>query len=385
MVLSVTALMLACSVKEVPQRRGPFAFHYGSSLTREGLTWYSQFDLLVTHDPLPRDQVDQLHAAGTRVLLYEWAVAFYDSRATDWQQSLISNRSVDLLNQAPLTGATGSPTSGAWYYDPGSQQHEVGRATEIARRIEDSGYDGVFFDTTTVENVHPDARKEYERRHPHTPYDLAFSRFLDQLRKKLPKGIIFTNQGYRSAEYYLPYADWDLTESLITRPRDGAYELRSWNDPADPWNSIDFVMRKMVEPIAARYPHVRFGHLNYVSGPSPETIRLVVAVAQLFGGEGYVAAKATGDEVDPIYFRNPGKPVSARLDRPDGMGSYRFFEHGMIAVTAGEMTIHNLARKGLRNRFTGELICGDTITIPATTGEPRAHFFDNSSDCSPGR
>jgi hypothetical protein len=386
--LSVGALMFACSVKEVPQqRRGPFAFHYRPSLTKEDLLWYSQFDLLVTHDPLPRDQVDRLHAAGTRLLLYEWAVAFYESRATDWQRSLLATRNEDLLNQAPLTGASGSPTSGAWYFDPATPQHELGRATEIARRIEETGYDGVFFDTTTVENVHPEARTEYERRHPHTPYDLGFSRFLIQLRQKLPKGIIFTNQGYRSAEYYLPYADWDLTESLVTWPHNGSYQMRPWNDPADPWNSIHFLMRKVIEPAAARYPGVHFGHLNYISAPSPETIRLVVAVAQLCGGEGYVAAPSTGDEIDPVYFHNPGKPLSALVDRPDGMGTYRFFERGLIAVTAAaeKITIDNLGRKGLRNRFTGQLICGDVITLPPAPGQPRAYFFDNTSDCGTRR
>ena len=387
-ILSMGALMFACSAKEVPhQRRGAFAFHYGSSLTREGLQWYSQFDLLVTHDPLPRDQVDQLHTAGTRVLFYEWAVAFYESRATDWQRSLLSTRNEDLLNQAPLTGASGSSTSGAWYFDPASPHHEFDRATEIVGRIEANGYDGVFFDTTTVENVHPEARKEYERRHPQTPYDLAFSRFLIQLRQKLPKGIIFTNQGYRSAEYYLPYADWDLTESLVTWPRNGSYQMRPWNDPADPWNSIHFLMRNGIAPAAARYPNVRFGHLNYISQPSPETIRLAVAVARLSGGEGYVAAPSTSEEIDPVYFQNLGRPISALVDRPDGMSTYRFFEHGLIAVTAAaeKIVIDNPGEKGLRNRFTGETICGDVITIPAAPGQPRAWFFDSTSDCDKRR
>jgi hypothetical protein len=387
-ILSVGALMFACSAKEVPQqRRGPFAFHYGSSLTKESLLWYSQFDLLVTHDPLPRDQVAELHAAGTRLLLYEWAVAFYESRATDWQRSLLSARNEDLLNQAPLTGASGSPTSGAWYFDPASPRHEFGRAIEIVRRIEENGYDGVFFDTTTIENVHPEARKEYERRHPHTPYDLAFSRFLLQLREKLPKGVIFTNQGYRSAGYYLPYADWDLTESLVTSPRDGSYQVRPWNDPADPWNSIHFLMRKVIEPAAAQYPNVHFGHLNYISAPSPETIRLAVAVAKLCGGEGYVAAPSTSEEIDPVYFQNLGRPISTLVDRPDGMSSYRFFEHGLIAITAAaeKISIDNPARKGLRNRFTGEVICGDAITIPSSPGQPRAWFFETTSECGKRR
>ncbi len=383
--LSLAVLMIAsCSEEQARSRRGAFAFHYGRPLNDDSLAWYSRFDVLVTHDPLPRDQVDRLHAAGTRLVLYEWAVAFYDSRASDWDRSLLANRHANLLNETPLFGAVGSETSGAWYFDPASPEHETGRTTELVRRIENAGYDGIFFDTTTVESLHPAARKEYDQRHPGIPYDLAFSRFLSQLRKKLPRGIIFTNQGYRSARYYLPFADWDLTESAITRPHNGTYQLRPWNDPADPWNSSYHLMRTVIEPIADRYPNVRFGHLNYMDGESPETIRVVVALAQLFGGDGYVATQSGHDEADPIYFRDAGKPVSARVDCANGQASYRFFEHGMIAVTAAKeaITIDHLPRRGLRNHLTRELICADSITLPPAPAGPRAHFFDSTSDCS---
>ncbi|HJQ36516.1 MAG TPA: hypothetical protein VKB93_05215, partial [Thermoanaerobaculia bacterium] len=64
------------------------AFHYATPLTPRELAWYSRFEVLVTHDPLPRAQVDALHARGTRLLLYEWAVAFYVSRATAFDRAL---------------------------------------------------------------------------------------------------------------------------------------------------------------------------------------------------------------------------------------------------------------------------------------------------------
>jgi hypothetical protein len=102
--------------------RGAFAFHYAPVLTPEALDWYSRFDILVTHDPLPPDQVARLHASGTRVLLYEWSVAFYESRATRWQESLRAGEG-HLLNEKPLTGWAGSE-SDAWYFDPSSAEHE---------------------------------------------------------------------------------------------------------------------------------------------------------------------------------------------------------------------------------------------------------------------
>lgn len=336
-VAAVLAMIVVTSATAIAgdaaSRRGAFAFHYEPRLSQEALDWYSRFDVLVTLDPLPPAQVETLHAAGTRLLLYEWSVAFYESRATDWQRSLIRGRREAVLNAAALTGYAGSDSAPAWYFDPESVQFAKNRAADLVQLMAKHRYDGVFFDTTTVESVHPDARREYETRHPDVPYDVAFSRVLIELRRQSPSVTIVTNQGYRDAENYLPYVDADLTESLFTAPRDGSYQLRPWNDPADPWNSIFFLMRNVIEPLAARYPNVKFSHLNYIEKASPETIRLAVAVARIFDNDTFTAAPSTADEFDPIYFADFGKPVAPRVDLPDGSGTYRAFERGVIVIT----------------------------------------------------
>ena len=347
-----------------------FAFHYAPSLSNEEIGWYSQFDLLVTHDPLPRDQVERLRRAGTKLVLYEWAVAFYESRATPWQNSLRGR--ADLLNSRPLTGGSGS-ASPAWYFDPNTHAHHFDRAEDVARRMRDAGYDGVFFDATTASNVHSEALAEYGRRQPHIAYDEAFSRFLRELRRKMPEAILFTNQGYRRAQHYLPYVDWDLTESLIAAPSD----VRPWANAGAPANTISVAMTN-VAAIAQRYPHVRFAHLNYSGGEgSSDVIRLVVGVSQLFGGEGYVGS-ATNDRADLIYFRNPGRPAGDRIELPDGKGAYRVYENGIIAISAGteEVVIDHRQNTPLRNHVTGESVGGRTITLPPSDGIPRAYFFD---------
>lgn len=239
-----------------------FAFHYQTPLTAEQLRYFSRFDVLVTHEPLPRAQVEALHKAGTKLFLYEWAVAFYDTRATPWERSLIHTDAV--LNAIPLRGGAGSNDADAWYFDP---VHMTARASQLASKLRAAGYDGTFLDTTTVANVHPEALKEFRRRHPGVEYDQAFARFLAALKHE--HVLIFTNQGYRAAEHYLPYADWDLTESLIgSRSRDEAIAL------------FEQLPRK-------RYPHVHFAHLEYAN------VEQTVAISRLFGEPGYVPGVET--------------------------------------------------------------------------------------------
>lgn len=364
MLIATSLLMSSASLAHGAEvKRGAFAFHYSMPLNDDDLAWYSRFDVLVTHDPLPRAQVNRLHAAGTRLLFYEWSVAFYDSRATRWQRSLLKNRRKNLLNDAPLVGGVGDVTAPAWYFDPASADYAAGRASDLTRGLKASGYDGIFFDTTTFASVHSDARAEYARRHPDLAYDVAFSRLFVQLRRKLPHVLLYTNQGYRSPENYFPYVDADLTESLITRPAGDTYEIRPWNDHSDPWNSISFILRTVIEPLTVRYPRVRFLHLNYAGlRAGGGVIPLVVAVARLFDGEGYVASAAPANERDEIYFRDFGKPLSPRVEVANGDAAYRLFECGIIAVSA---SLHAVTIEALN------------IKLPATSGTPRAFFFDD--------
>jgi len=329
--LALFTTLLAVSV-QAGERRGAFAFHYGAPLTPRQLRWFARFELLVTHDPLPRAQVEALHARGTKLLVYEWSVAFYGSLGSEWQRALLQRHPEALLNRAGLRGGAGAADADAWYYDPASEEHRVQRARAIARRLDDAGYDGVFLDTTTEESVHPAALAEFKARHPGADYDREFARFLATLRRELNGKLIFTNQGYRKADDYLPYADWDLTESLITW-KGGA--PRPWDDPNDRWSSIHTIFVNLVEPARARYPRVRFAHLNYGGA---NVVPLVVATAKLFGDAGYVA-----EQESPLYFVDLGKARGARVDVEGA--SYRLFERGFVAVNASRRTLRVRGRE----------------------------------------
>ena len=113
--MTITALLVSAdAIAEAPLlRRGAFAFQYAAKLTPEQLAWYSRFSVLVTHDPLPPEQVRTLRAAGTQLLFYEWSVAFYETRATPWQQQLLKAPDTRLLHAEPVRGGVGSSTAPA--------------------------------------------------------------------------------------------------------------------------------------------------------------------------------------------------------------------------------------------------------------------------------
>ncbi len=324
--LLTVALCLAAPAYAA-QRRGSVAFHYGGALTASQLDWCGRFDVLVTHDPLPPAQVAALHQRGTRLALYEWAVAFHGSLAKPgtWQASLLT-RGRGLLNERPLRGGLGADDADAFYYDPATREHTDERPAAIAARLRAIGYDGVFLDTTTAESVHPEALATFKERHAER-YDAAFARFLRNLRRELDagtRGVIITNQGYRAAGDILPYVDVDVSESLITLH--GAF--RPWNDPHDLWNSIDYLMRHLIGPVRKRYPRVRFVHLNYVT--NTKDAGRVIAIARLFDMDAFAALPAITPILIDDYFRNFGRPRTP-IHRETGT-AWRRFEHGTVKI-----------------------------------------------------
>ncbi len=318
LIVTIAALLTwPCATAEA---RGGIAFHYATPLTAGELAWYSRFDVLVTHDPLPLEQIDALHHAGTRLVLYEWAVAWYASLATPWHGRLPAKAA---LNATPLRGHLGATNADAFYYDPATREHQRDRAQVLARRLRTLRYDGIFLDTTTSHSVHPEALAEYRRRHPDLPYDAAFARFLETLRAELRGGLIVTNQGYRQADDVLPYVDWDVSESLITHPRDGKFVLRPWNDKRDPWNSIAFLMRNLIEPVRKKFPRVKFAHINYVDDAS--LVDEIVAIARLFDAQPVVALRDVAATVqDDLLVFDFGETLSRGANSRD-------FENGSVA------------------------------------------------------
>jgi hypothetical protein len=335
--------------------RGGIAFHYATPLSARELEWYGRFAVLVTHDPLPRAQVDALHARGTKVVLYEWAVAYYASRATPW------HRAAPVLNRTPLRGHLGAADADAFYYDPAAREH-VRRADVLANRLQAFGYDGVFFDTTTSASVHPAALAEYDRRHPGHPYDEAFAKFLERLSSLVD--VIVTNQGYRAAKHVLPYADWDVSESLITYPRDGRFVLRPWNDPGDRWNSTAYLLKHLIAPVQRAYPKVRFAHINYLDTVERVRVADLVAISRLYDADAVIAQPTLAQMIESdLLVLDLGEP-RARVERVSG--AYRFYSKGFIGYNAGgkPMTVPNRGTARYTDVVTGQSVHGKTLVVP---------------------
>lgn len=348
-VVTLVLLTMPCTSL---QARGGIAFHYASPLTASELDWYANFDVLVTHDPLPAQQVDALHRRGTRLVLYEWAVAWYASLATLWHGRLPASAA---LNASPLRGHLGAPDADAFYYDPAAREHQRDRALVLARRLRTLHYDGIFLDTTTSESVHPDALAEYRHRHPDLPYDEAFADFLHTLRRELRGGLIVTNQGYRHADEVLPYVDWDVSESLITHPREGKFVLRPWNDANDQWNSVAFLMRNLIAPARKKYPVVRFAHINYVDDLS--LADEIVAISRLFDADPVIALR-------DVAATAHSELLLVELGESRSRGAnHRFFERGFVAYNPTGKTLRVPNRVPFEDVVSGERV-GGTIVVP---------------------
>jgi hypothetical protein len=129
---------------------------------------------------------------------------------------------------------------------------------------------------------------------------------MKNLRRELgPKGVVITNQGYRAPDSLLPWADYDVSESLITHPEDGKYTMRPRKDAHDPWKGIDFLMLELIAPAKKKYPRVRFIHLNYVDTLTPDAVERIVRIARAHGDEAFVTLPTLAREGSDgdAYFR----------------------------------------------------------------------------------
>lgn len=339
---SMTALPLARSHAAPP--RGRMAFCYNATFDTPALDSYARFEFLVTGAILRPSETKKLLFRGLRLIAYEWSSAFYPgdpvSAHPTWQNEVQSHASQWLLQRQPAGGGAASPGKTALWYDFADPELSLRRAEHLAARLAANGYEGVFLDTLGFEQLPPAMQQAFLTRHPHTDYNKAQAGFLQALRAKLgPRAIIFLNQGYRQANLFLPYANFDLTESYFTAISSHGTLFRPWHDPIAPWESIRTPMQQLIEPAALRFPQVRFVHLGYAAGTAEQMQRAILynyAAAKLWNHDAYLMHPHVSPQIDDIYFRDLGRPLHADPRYDDAAQlAWRTFEGGIVALNAG--------------------------------------------------
>lgn len=359
---------------EIPLKRGDFAFRYHTPLTEEEMEWLSRFDIVVPGFFLPEEQIDQLHKAGSKLVHYVWLPAFNpdtsEAKKRNWGSILTEHPDWVLNADNPLFGYAGPENAPAFYFDYASHGLRQWIVREIIEMTNDHNYDGIFFDTTSFQSVHPEAQEVFKERHPGDSYDRYVARVFALLKESAPSLILFPNQGFRSHPYYLPYADYDLTESYMTTtawvdevpanikdqgliPIKETYYAR-WHDPDNQGQSISHYCKSLItDPISEfGYPvktyHLNYAHPRYVSTGEmtedsktifrPELDRYAIhysmACALLLGHTSYCEIEQnSGIPEDDIYFVNLGEPQDENyILLPDRKMAYRFYENGFVVV-----------------------------------------------------
>ena len=399
-------LIVAVACAEAGTKRGSFAFRYTASLTGEELSWLQRFEIVVPAAILPQSQIDVLHQAGSRLFFYAWSTGLYIDNPRrlapgSWEAKAYKHRKEWLLNPArPDPGPDGS--NDAYYYDPYQSSFRRAWVNRLNATRASSGYDGVFFDQVGSLSVPSNLLRKYNSRHPTTPYDRSQANMFDQVSRT--GSLVFTNQGYRTAEYYLPVVDYDLTESLITSYAWGQTVTlyvegegleqkqetfyRSWSD-------LKWILGDIQTAVDQYNPAVKILHLNYtnplyqptgatvvVGGVAYPVHRAVIDRAAIYYG--YVAAKlwshdsySSGSTVefsqDEIYFTDLGEPLGNRYEERKGV-VLRYYEKGVVVLnpSTASQTVDLSSPlvppgvAGLQDLYGKVTVFGLTVTIDPT-------------------
>jgi len=359
---SVLAVAEAARAAMPAAGQGAFAFHYAYQLSESDLRWLAKFRVVVLARALPAPDVQRLQRAGVTLFLYEWLTGFYrDRHSGPWENFLVGSKPSWLLNpQGPVAGPDNSGR--AYYYDPAVADLTSAWALELSRRLERGAAAGVFFDLVGRGSVPERLLQSYTERHPATPFDAALAGQIRALRTSRPSTLIFTNQGYRLPEFYLPVADYDLSESLMTSTVggqavevfiDGRGLVRTHETFYRTWDALRPIIASVDAAAKRHNPGVRLMHLNYVAPrfqPTGQTrlvkgtnhpvfretldraaIHYAFAAAKLWGHDSF---SALGDVLlvrDDVYFADLGDPLGPTWEERDGL-VIRYYRKGAVVV-----------------------------------------------------
>jgi len=351
----------------------------------ERLEWIKRFRICLTngYQNYAGKDLQELHAAGCELFIYRWFNGFYksellpDDAPAEAKAYLgqfpamvklfreIHAHSEWLLNPGqPIQG--GGAEHPAYFYDYANTDFRRFCAASIRRDLDETQYDGVFFDYIGGWALPAEIKRIWQKKHPGMNCDEAGIEFLKGLRAAIGAKRILGNQAFRLPEAYYRLIDYDASESLATsfvwgkeatlemegrgrqKVRDTFY--RPWDGPG----GYKEAARERLA-MAAKNPRVRVCDINYLQPwrvPTGKTVeengrRVPVftertdrpaifysyAVTKLVGG--YVFASdwyAEGYGKDEVYFLELGKPLDRRYaETPEAV--VRYYKNGFVLVT----------------------------------------------------
>ena len=417
-VLSVFLLLLlgfASTPAEAGTQKGSFAFYYTGSYTDEELAWFQRFEVVVPGNILPAAQVDALHQAGSQLFSYTWSTGtYFDNPAqldpSSWEALVYKNRNTWLLNpKRPDSGPDGR--FHAYYYDPYPSSFKQARVQYLDTARVGASYEGIFFDLVGSLYVPSYLQKVYSARHPKTNYNSALADILRSLRDR--GSAIFTNQGYRMAAYYLPVADYDLTESLMTSYAwgktvqiylEGQGLVQRQETFYQAWLNLKAYVGDIQTKVDRYNPLVKILHLNYtnplyqptgqsawVNGVAYPVYREAIdkpaihygyAAAKLWGHDSYSYGPTVSFSQDEIYFTDLGEPLGKSYEERNGV-VLRYYEKGVVVLNPSAVSqtvdlsspLVPLGVSGVQDLYDNVTALGLVVTIDPTPSSASGQVY----------
>ena len=394
-------------------KKGRFAFNYDPKMVCRDIDFYKRFDIVVPGSFIEQEAVAEFHSRGTELFFYEWAVAFYrnETRNDDFLDDILNNHP-DLLLNADNPIHHKSNNQDIFYFDFGSERLREERTTNIVKKLTNNNYDGVFFDCVGTFRKKPEEGEfvavynEFEKRHPEQKYHEAQQEFFRLLKTKIGPSKIFTNQGYRSPEFYVASSDYDLSESYVVTFADAKKvvingiehkitNFHPWNSETEPWQSTKFIIERCILKNLAKVKHQpEIMHLNYsfpVIDPKTgetktdkEAVYYSQAAAMMFGHSAFVLCSNTDETLhhDDIYFTDLGMPISEMVEL-GRHAAYRKFERGIVVIngTLEELSVVVDKNKSYLDLFDqttkkNELIISPNVQINGDITPTGRIFYD---------
>ncbi|NUM55120.1 MAG: hypothetical protein HUU46_15860 [Candidatus Hydrogenedentes bacterium] len=362
----------------------PPASEEASKDRNAGVAYLKRFRICLTngYKNFEGTNLDELHQAGCEFFIYRWFNGYYEkelvregSADQDPYYRLfpkmigllreIHGRPEWLVNPAtPMQGA--GAVHPAYFFDYAEPEFRRFFVASIKSDLEESRYDGVFFDYIGSWALPDEVKKRWTDKHPDKTYDDCGVLFLRELRMAIGAKKIFGNQAYRLPEAYYDWIDYDVSESNATSFMWGTEARLHLQNAGDelvrdtfyrPWDGLNGYKRTSASrrERAVKYPHVKICDINYLQPrrvPTGKSIDVGGQPRPFFGERpdrpaifySYVAAKldnaaafasdwyAPGTAEDDVYFLDLGRPVQASfVETPAAV--VRYYDNGFVLLT----------------------------------------------------